>query len=121
MEKYIEIREPMISAEAVLKRWPGVLESELAYIIDNSLSLDFSEVLPTAYRVHKVLNDGNGGIIVECEICGKRGNYYVDYQSNDYDFTGIAFTLDDIVNYEQKNPKVFYKVVESLDDAWSNE
>ena len=54
VKELLEIKEPMISADNVLKRWPGILESELANMIDRSS--DLFECLPIAYHVHKVLD-----------------------------------------------------------------
>ena len=120
MSAFIEIKEPMISADNLLKRWPGILESELAGMIDRSS--DLFENLPTAYRVHKVLNDGRGGIITKCVPCGEKGNYYINYQGNDtcYNFTGIAFILNEISKYEDDNPKLLYQVVTNPDEAWNS-
>lgn len=120
VKELLEIKEPMISADNVLKRWPGILESELANMIDRSS--DLFECLPIAYHVHKVLDDGQGGIITECIPCGENGNYYVDYQGNDayYDFTGIAFILSEISKYENDHPKVLYQVVTNPDEAWGS-
>lgn len=120
MNTLIEIKEPMISADKVLKRWPGILERELASMIDRSS--DPCERLPTAYHVHKILNNGRGEIITECVPCEKNGNYYVEYQGNDtyYDFTGIAFIFSEISKYEDDNPKLLYQIVENIDDAWNS-
>jgi hypothetical protein len=118
MAEYVEIREPMISADKVLERWPGMLDREMGAMID----ADLFEDLPAAYRVDKVLSDGKGGTIAKCTRCETRGNYWVGQQGSDtiYDFTGIAFRLAEIVEHEKKNPDLFYKVVTNLDEAWSS-
>lgn len=120
MSEYIEFNEPMISANKVLERWPGVGEKELAIFIEMALDGVGGESL-SAYHVHRVLSDGNGKTITEC-IPYARGACYKDSHGTGgtYDFTGIAFILDDIVTHEKNYPKVLYKVINSVDDAWSN-
>ncbi|RRD69500.1 MULTISPECIES: hypothetical protein [unclassified Desulfovibrio] len=126
MGKYIEIREPMISAEKVLERWPGMLEKELADIID-SFGDPFSTLtFPMPYIVHKVLDSGTGIIISECTECKPepREKYFSPYRTHYqgcnviYDFSGIAFKLSQIVMYEKEKPKLSYNLITNPDEAW---
>ena len=129
MGNYVEIREPMISADKVYDRWPGMHghEYELASLIDSSGDPFAADGIPAAYCVHKVLDAGSGVIISECSECkpGKGEKYSppyrTHYQGNDvlYDFTGIAFKLAEIIEYEKDKPKLFFKVVANPDEAWN--
>lgn len=126
MGKYIEIREPMISAEKILERWPGMLEKELADIID-SFGDPFSTLtFPMPYIVHKVLDSGTGIIISECTECKPepKEKYFSPYRTHYqgcnvlYDFSGIAFKLSQIVRYEKEKPKLSYNLITNPDEAW---
>jgi hypothetical protein len=125
MGKFVEIREPMIYAESVYKRWTGIhgYRHELANLIDNS-GLDG---IPTAYIVKKVLDCGNDEIITECIECdtwilGQPPCYENHIWNNEenYDFSNIAYILSEILEYEESNPKLLYEVVEDHEKAWSN-
>lgn len=129
MGKYVEIREPMISADKVYSRWPGIHghEYELAKLIDLSSDLFAPDDTPIAYSVQKILEDGTGGIIVECttfDPCSEE-KYYPPYRTYHqgsnltYDFSDIAFKLSEIVKYENNNPKLLFNVITNIDKTWN--
>jgi len=129
MGKYVEIREPMISADKVYARWPGIHghEYEMAKLIDLSSDFLAPDDTPIAYSVQKILEDGNGGIIAECTTFDPSGEekYYPPYRTHHqgsniiYDFSDIAFKLSEIIKYESNNPKLLFNVITDIDKAWN--
>lgn len=111
---FIETDAPMISAHKVLERWPGVNEKDLAELID--LAINCTGITIRGYLVHRVFSNGKGKSITECLPC-KMNDIY---DGKTYDFTRIAFRVDDIVKYEMRYPKVLYKIVENYDEAWAS-
>ena len=124
---YIEIREPMISGDKVLERWPGIYAYEFADIIEQHAENNSRVLVP--YRIHKILCFGSE-IIAECsryeirrdldtgEVCSPP---YLEYDIDrppTYNFSVVAFKLAEIAEYEKTRPKLFYKLVKNPAEAW---
>lgn len=129
MGKNVWIWEPMISADKLYERWTGIHghKEEMARLIDASGDPFRADNIPIAYRVHKVLDAAEKGIVSYCEECLPTGGekyyspYKVHYQGYEtyYDFGGIAFKKSQIIEYEKSKPELFYEVVENPDEVWA--
>lgn len=110
-DKRIEISEPMITADTLLKRWPGIYEHELAQIINES---GININIPTAYFVFKALKRKDGNVVYYCRYADKN-SYRYDFDLG-YSFENIAFKLADIERHEQLHPEVLDKII-PIEDA----
>jgi hypothetical protein len=116
----------MVMANAMSERWPGIEDFELAKLIDDAairidVSLDHTKDFPDPFFLRKTRTDPNSGKkYYFCERVTTKGFYHTHCSGNEgvYDFESIAFSAEQVSEWERNRP--WLKFIESTpgDDEW---
>lgn len=103
MSEEIELRD-VLTIEELQKRWPGVLEYELAAMVKG-------KTLPAFWRRKKLRHPEEGAIV---HICVAGGEPYAHSSGEDvyYDWSDTVFQLSDVEALENDNPKLKWQLVD---------